>query len=228
MTGRMKTMKTMKNKKNKKNKTQREQKERTIGARFKEAAEGFKERAKSMTSEEQAKQTQESEQPENQQPEQEACEVDIKALQEELEKAKAQSDEYLDLAQRKQAEFANYRRRTEGIRAEAYDDGRRDAIAQLLPVVDNLERALAAAGEEENALKSGVEMVLRQTRDALTKMGVEEIDPQGQPFDAELMNAVMQGSTDEGEPGTVCMVLQKGYKLGERVIRHAMVKVVAG
>ena len=71
-------------------------------------------------------------------------------------------------------------------------------------------------------------MVLRQTRDALTKMGVEEIDPQGQPFDAELMNAVMQGSTDEGEPGTVCMVLQKGYKLGERVIRHAMVKVVAG
>ena len=225
MTGRMKTMK---NKKNKKNKTHREQKERTIGARFKEVAEGFKERAKSMTSEEQAKQTQESEQPENQQPEQEACEVDIKALQEELEKAKAQSDEYLDLAQRKQAEFANYRRRTEGIRAEAYDDGRRDAIAQLLPVVDNLERALAAAGEEGNALKSGVEMVLRQTRDALTKMGVEEIDPQGQPFDAELMNAVMQGSADEGEPGTVCMVLQKGYKLGERVIRHAMVKVVAG
>lgn len=225
MTGRMKTMK---NKKNKKNKTQREQKERTIGARFKEAAVGFKERAKSMTSEEQVKQTQESEQPENQQPEQEACEVDIKALQEELEKAKAQSDEYLDLAQRKQAEFANYRRRTEGIRAEAYDDGRREAISQLLPVVDNLERALAAAGEEENALKSGVEMVLRQTRDALTKMGVEEIDPQGQPFDAELMNAVMQGSADEGEPGTVCMVLQKGYKLGERVIRHAMVKVVAG
>lgn len=122
----------------------------------------------------------------------------------------------------------NYRRRTEGIRAEAFDDGRREAIGQLLPIVDNLERALAAAGEEENALKSGVEMVLRQTRDALTKMGVEEIDPQGQPFDAELMNAVMQGTAEEGEPGTVCMVLQKGYKLGERVIRHAMVKVVAG
>ena len=214
--------------KSKKNKSRKEQNERTLGERFKKAADGIKERAKSMTSEEQAKQTQESEQLENQQPEQEACEVDIKALQEELEKAKAQSDEYLDLAQRKQAEFANYRRRTEGVRQEAYDDGRRDAIAQLLPVVDNLERALAAAGEEENALKSGVEMVLRQTRDALTKMGVEEIDPQGQPFDAELMNAVMQGSADEGEPGTVCMVLQKGYKLGERVIRHAMVKVVAG
>ena len=222
MTSRIKTMK------NKKNKSRKEQNERTLGERFKKAADGIKERAKSMTSEEQAKQTQESEQPETQQPEQAACEVDIKALQEELEKAKAQSDEYLDLAQRKQAEFANYRRRTEGVRQEAYDDGRRDAIAQLLPVVDNLERALAAAGEEENAMKSGVEMVLRQTREALTKMGVEEIDPQGQPFDAELMNAVMQGSADEGEPGTVCMVLQKGYKLGERVIRHAMVKVVAG
>ena len=225
MTGRMKAMK---NKKNKKNKSRKEQTERTLGERFKEVAEGFKERAKSMTSEEQAAQAQEPEQPEKQQPEQDAPEADVKALQAELEKAKAQSDEYLDLAQRKQAEFANYRRRTEGVRQEAYDDGRRDAVSQLLPVVDNLERALAAAGEEENALKSGVEMVLRQTHDALTKMGVEEIDPQGQPFDAELMNAVMQGTADEGEPGTVCMVLQKGYKLGERVIRHAMVKVVAG
>ena len=221
-------MKAMKNKKNKKNKSQKAQ--QSFTERIAKAAGGFKERAKSMNSEEKAEQVQQPEQPETQQAQQESgeAEVDVKALQAELEKAKAQSDEYLDLAQRKQAEFANYRRRTEGIRAEAFDDGRREAIGQLLPIVDNLERALAAAGEEENALKSGVEMVLRQTRDALTKMGVEEIDPQGKPFDAELMNAVMQGTAEEGEPGTVCMVLQKGYKLGERVIRHAMVKVVAG
>ena len=221
-------MKAMKNKKNKKNKSQKAQ--QSFTERIAKAAGGFKERAKSMNSEEKAEQAQQPEQPETQQeqPNGGEAEVDVKALQAELEKAKAQSDEYLDLAQRKQAEFANYRRRTEGIRAEAFDDGRREAIGQLLPIVDNLERALAAAGEEENALKSGVEMVLRQTRDALTKMGVEEIDPQGKPFDAELMNAVMQGTAEEGEPGTVCMVLQKGYKLGERVIRHAMVKVVAG
>lgn len=220
-------MKTMKSKKNKKNKSQKAQ--QSFTERIAKAAGGFKERAKSMNSEEKAEQVQQPEQPETQQaqPEGGETEVDVKALQAELEKAKAQSDEYLDLAQRKQAEFANYRRRTEGIRAEAFDDGRREAISQLLPIVDNLERALAAAGEED-ALKSGVEMVLRQTRDALTKMGVEEIDPQGQPFDAELMNAVMQGTAEEGKPGTVCMVLQKGYKLGERVIRHAMVKVVAG
>ena len=220
-------MKTMKSKKNKKNKSQKAQ--QSFTERIAKAAGGFKERAKSMNSEEKAEQVQQPEQPETQQaqPEGGETEVDVKALQAELEKAKAQSDEYLDLAQRKQAEFANYRRRTEGIRAEAFDDGRREAISQLLPIVDNLERALAAAGEED-ALKSGVEMVLRQTREALTKMGVEEIDPQGQPFDAELMNAVMQGTAEEGEPVTVCMVLQKGYKLGERVIRHAMVKVVAG
>ena len=216
-------MKTMKSKKNKKNKSQKAQ--QSFTERIAKATGGFKERAKSMNSEEKAEQVQQPEQPETQQaqPEGGETEVDVKALQAELEKAKAQSDEYLDLAQRKQAEFANYRRRTEGIRAEAFDDGRREAISQLLPSrIDN-----RVAGEED-ALKSGVEMVLRQTRDALTKMGVEEIDPQGQPFDAELMNAVMQGTAEEGEPGTVCMVLQKGYKLGERVIRHAMVKVVAG
>ena len=180
------------------------------------------ERAKDMNSEEKILEQEEQVQ------ETEAVEIDVAALQEELAKAKAQCDEYLDLAQRKQAEFANYRRRTEGVRAEAFDDGRRDAVEKLLPVIDNLERALAAAGEEESALKSGVDMVLRQTKETFTKMGVEEIDPLGQPFDAELHNAVMQGTEDEGEPGTVCAVFQKGYKLGSRVIRFAMVKVVAG
>ena len=198
-----------------------------IRDRIREAAGGFKERAKNMNSEEKIQQ-----EAETQDVEKETESVDtesiIKALKDELEKSKAQSDEYLDLAQRKQAEFANYRRRNEGIRAESFDDGRRDVVGQMLPVLDNLERALAAAGEEQSALKEGVEMVYRQMKDAFSKMGVEEIDPQGQEFDAELMNAVMQGTPEEGEPGTVCMVLQKGYKLGARVIRHAMVKVVAG
>ena len=193
----------------------------SIRERMKHAADSLKERARNMNEETQMNQ----EAVENEQQAEET--VDVAALQKELEETKAQRDEYLDLAQRKQAEFANYRRRTESVRAEAFDDGRREAIDKLLPVVDNLERALAAAGEE-SSLKSGVEMVLRQTLDALTKMGVETIDPMGQPFDAELHNAVMQGSEDEGEPGTVCLVLQKGYKLGSRVIRHAMVKVVAG
>ena len=195
---------------------------RTLRDRMKRAADSLKERAKNMNEE-----TQMNQEPlENEQPAEETA-PDAEALAKELEETKAQRDEYLDLVQRKQAEFANYRRRTESVRAEAYDDGRRDAIDKLLPVVDNLERAIAAAGED-SALRDGVEMVLRQTLDALAKMGVETIDPMGQPFDAELHNAVMQGGQDEGEPGTVCLVLQKGYKLGSRVIRHAMVKVVAG
>ena len=189
--------------------------------KIRHAADSIKERAKNMNSEEKVLEQEQVE-------ETQAVELDAAALKEELEKTKAQCEEYLDMAQRKQAEFANYRRRTEGVRAEAFDDGRRDAIDKLLPVIDNLERALAAAGEEESALKSGVEMVLRQTKESFTKMGVEEIDPIGQPFDAEYHNAVMQGTEEEGEPGTVCAVFQKGYKLGNRVIRHAMVKVVAG
>lgn len=193
----------------------------SLRERMKKAADSLKERARNMNEETQLHQ----EQPEEQQAEETA--VDTQALVKELEETRAQRDEYLDLVQRKQAEFANYRRRTEGIRQEAFDDGRREAIDKLLPIVDNLERALGAAGED-SPLKSGVEMVLRQTLDALAKMGVETIDPLGQPFDAELHNAVMQGGEDEGEPGTVCLVLQKGYKLGSRVIRHAMVKVVAG
>ena len=197
----------------------------TLGERIRKAAQNLKdksERAKNMSEENKTAQEQETAQETTEQV------VDVAALQAELEKSKAQCDEYLDLAQRKQAEFANYRRRTEGVRQEAFDDGRRDAIDKLLPVIDNLERALAAAGENEGGLKAGVEMVLRQTKETFSKMGVEEIDPLGQPFDAELHNAVMQGSEDEGKPGTVCLVLQKGYKLGNRVIRHAMVKVVAG
>lgn len=141
-------MKAMKNKKNKKNKSQKAQ--QSFTERIAKAAGGFKERAKSMNSEEKAEQAQQPEQPETQaQQESGEAEVDVKALQAELEKAKAQSDEYLDLAQRKQAEFANYRRRTEGVRAEAFDDGRREAIGQLLPIVDNLERALAAAAKKK-------------------------------------------------------------------------------
>ena len=204
----------------------------TIRERVKQAAGSLKERQRTMNEETQVQQEGKApEQPEQtaapEEELQESAQAEAEALSKELEQTRAQRDEYLDLAQRKQAEFANYRRRTEGVRQEAYDDGRRDTIEKLLPVVDNLERALGAAGEE-SALRSGVEMVLRQTLDTLAKLGVETIDPLGQPFDAELHNAVMQGSAEEGEPGTVCLVLQKGYKLGARVIRHAMVKVVAG
>ncbi|HIQ72056.1 MAG TPA: nucleotide exchange factor GrpE [Candidatus Onthenecus intestinigallinarum] len=161
-------------------------------------------------------------------PEAQAAAPDAAEWQQKLGEAEQKIEEYLSLAQRVQADFDNFRRRNSAVRAEAYEDGRRDTVKELLPVLDNIERALASAGEEESALKTGVEMVHRGLMETLKRMGVEAIDRLGEPFDPELENAVLQGGEDEGEPGTVCAVLQKGYRLGNRVLRHAMVKVVAG
>ena len=143
-----------------------------------------------------------------------------------LAAAEAKAEEYLNMAQRVQADFDNYRRRTKATRAEAYEDGAREFIKQLLPVVDNLERAIAQESSDES-LMTGVKLVYKQMMDALEKRGVTVIDRQGEKFDPNLENAVLQGTPDEGEPGTVCAVLQKGYQMGDQVIRHAMVKVVA-
>lgn len=158
-------------------------------------------------------------------PEQEAAGQE---MEQRLADALAKCEEYIGLAQRVQADFDNFRRRNNAVRAEAYEEGKRDTVEKLLPVLDNIERALAAAQDEESPLRSGVELVHKGLWETMQHLGVEVIDRQGEVFDPELENAVLQGSEDEGEPGTVCAVLQKGYKVGSRVVRHAMVKVVAG
>ena len=148
------------------------------------------------------------------------------AQAEALAAAIAKQEEYLNMAQRVQADFENFRRRNNSVRAESFEDGARDFIKNILPVIDNLERALAAESHDE-ALHEGVSMVYRQLMDVMEKRGVTAIDRTGEKFDPNLENAVMQGDASEGEPGTVCAVLMKGYKLGDHVLRHAMVKVVA-
>ena len=154
-----------------------------------------------------------------------AAEADKAAA--ELEEAKGKAAEYLAMAQRVQADFENFRRRNESVRADAYADGRKDVAAVMLPVLDNLERALDAAKDSpDEALRSGVEMVLKQMTDAYQKLDVKPIDRLGEKFDPNLENAILQGTPEDGEPGTVCQVLQKGYLIGEKVLRHAMVKVV--
>ena len=148
-------------------------------------------------------------------------------LGEALAAANAKAEEYLTLAQRVQADFDNYRRRNQSARSEAFEDGARAFVTTLLPVLDNLERALSAAKDSPDlALKEGVEMVLRQLSDAFEKRGVTPIARVGEPFDPSLENAVLQGAPEDGEPGTVCEVFQKGYQMGSTVLRHAMVKVV--
>ena len=151
--------------------------------------------------------------------------IDVAALQSELEQTAKKNEEYLNMLARTQADFDNFRRRNESVRADSFAEGQRAVVAAMLPVLDNLERALDAAAED-SPLKSGVELTLKQMRAACEKLGVTEINRLGEKFDPNLENAIMQGAPEDGEPGTVCMVLQKGYMMGKNVVRHAMVKVV--
>ena len=146
---------------------------------------------------------------------------------EELAAAVAKQEEYLNMAQRVQADFENFRRRNQNVRKEAFDEGARAFATTLLPVIDNMERAVAAAqNSSDESLRSGVEMVYRQLCEAFEKRGITTIDREGEKFDPNLENAVMQGTPEDGEPGTVCEVFQKGYQMEGMVLRHAMVKVV--
>ena len=156
---------------------------------------------------------------------QETPEPEKNPLQAALEAAAAKADEYLTLAQRVQADFENFRRRNESVRADSFAEGQRSAVTAILDVRDNLERALPLA-EEGTPLSEGLALTLKNLTAAFDKLGVKEISRLGEKFDPNLENAVMQGSPDEGEPGTVCAVFQKGYEMNGRVLRHALVKVV--
>ena len=149
--------------------------------------------------------------------------IDVAALT----AAAAKADEYLALAQRTQADFDNFRRRNESVRADAFADGQRSVATAMLAVLDKLERALQAPAAEGDSLRTGVEMTHKQMLAAYEKLGVTVIDRLGEKFDPNLEDAVMQGSSEEGEPGTVCAVFQKGYIMNGHLLRAAMVKVVA-
>lgn len=141
-----------------------------------------------------------------------------------LETAVKQRDEYLDSLRRSQADFQNFKRRNQTARADGYQDGLCDAITAMLPVIDNLERALDAA-QEGDPLADGVRMTLKMMLDALARFGFEEVPAKGEEFDPEKHNAVMRETGDE--PGKVLEVFQKGYKVKDKIIRYAMVKVAA-
>lgn len=154
--------------------------------------------------------------------EQEVQQASIDEWREALELAVKQRDEYLDSYRRAQADFQNFKRRNQTARSDGYMDGTCDAIEALLPVIDNLERALDAA-QENDPLAEGVKMTLRMLFDNLKKFGFEEVPALGEEFDPEKHNAVMREQTDD--PGKVIEVFQKGYRVKEKIIRYAMVKV---
>src|SRR4051794_5553978 len=133
---------------------------------------------------------------------------------------------YLELAQRTQAEFENYRKRAARDAAQAGERAKANLIRELLPVVDNLERALATANPEEDHLAEGVRLVHVELVNTLERNGIKAFDPAGEPFDPTFHEAL---STRPGENGSgvVLDVVEKGYKLGDAVIRPARVIVSA-
>ena len=139
----------------------------------------------------------------------------------ESEKALAEKDkQYQYLA----AEYDNFRRRSAKEKTDAYSNAKADAALAFLPVFDNLQRALAAPCTDE-AYTKGVEMTMTQLRQVLEKLGITEIDALNQPFDPNLHNAVMHVDDDSVGESTVVEVFQSGFKMGDKVIRFAMVKV---
>ena len=145
----------------------------------------------------------------------------------ELEKQLAAKEEELtsltDQYQRMLAEYANYKRRTEQEKMQIGAFTKAELLTELLTSVDNMEKAIAAPAGDE--YKTGVDLVLRQFMDALQKLGLESVGVEGEPFDPNVHNAIMREDADGVEEETVSAVFQKGYKLGDRVLRPAMVKV---
>lgn len=143
--------------------------------------------------------------------------------------AEQKRDEYLAMAQRVQADFDNYRKRNASLRTEVADDAVRDAVKEVLPSLDNLERALAAAkaAGEAGSLYTGVEMTLRGFEEALKKLGMERVEAApGTVFDPEKHNAVMMTEADEEHPeGTIIECFQTGFAVRGKVVRYAMVRV---
>jgi molecular chaperone GrpE len=154
-------------------------------------------------------------------------ETDLDAL---LVDTQRERDEYLDLAKRTKADFENFRRRMTAEAQAAAARGRGELIRDVVPVLDDLERALQAAGldpegDSEDGLAHGVLLVFRSLRDSLSRNGIESVDPKGEKFDPMVHEALSTQPVEGTESGVVVEVLQKGYRLGDQLIRPARVVV---
>nr|WP_294531033.1 nucleotide exchange factor GrpE [uncultured Blautia sp.] len=140
------------------------------------------------------------------------------------DKFEQQVEELTDRLKRNMAEFDNFRKRTEKEKASMYVIGARDIVEKILPVVDNFERGLAQAPEDD-AFADGMKMIYKQLMTALDEMGVKEIEAKGKEFDPNLHNAVMHVEDENAGTNEVVEVFQKGYTYKDFVVRHSMVKV---
>ena len=144
-----------------------------------------------------------------------------------LARTQRERDEYLDLARRSQADFENYRKRAAREAALAGERAKSGLVRELLPVVDNLERALASAGESEQHLAEGVRLVHSELIAVLERNGVQQFDPSGERFDPGEHEALSMRPQDGAESGVVLDVVEKGYRANGTVLRPARVVVSA-
>ena len=158
------------------------------------------------------------EQKDSQKTEKNTAESETEKLQKELAASKEAHIRTL-------AEYDNYRKRSTKEKQAAYGDAKADCIKELLPMMDNFERAIAAEATDVEGFKKGVEMIFKNFTDVLSKLGVEAFGEKGEKFDPNIHNGVMHVEDEELPENSVAEVFSKGYKLGDRILRPAMVKV---
>jgi molecular chaperone GrpE len=161
-----------------------------------------------------------------------ATRAELRRVEAELKKLTDERQEMNERLARRQAEFDNFRKRTERERTETYQRALGEVVRRLLPVLDNLERALDAErvvevreSEEFRHFLHGVELINRQLGGVLESLGVEVVPTVGERFDPHVHEAVATEETDAHEPDTVTQEMQRGYRLGDKLLRPAMVKV---
>lgn len=154
----------------------------------------------------------------------------VSDLQTQVDSLAAERASLYDQLLRRQAEFENYRKRVERERSVLYQRGRDDVLLQFLPVVDNFERALESLESSEGdaeALRHGVELIHKQFKDALSKFGLEPVESVGQTFDPHLHEAVTTEPSDKHKENTIIEEFQRGYRIGNKLLRPAKVKVAS-
>ncbi len=142
------------------------------------------------------------------------------------EKLEAELNETKDKLLRVMAEYDNFRKRSQKEKEMAYGDTKASTIAEFLPVYDNFERAMSADATDLDSFKKGIEMIFNQYGETFKKLGVESFGAKGDEFDPNIHNAVMHGEDEELPENSISDVFSTGYKMGDRVIRPAIVKVV--
>lgn len=148
----------------------------------------------------------------------------LEAVKEENEKAKAEIEKLKDIQMRLAAEYDNFRKRSQREKDSLFADVTASSVAALLPIIDNVERALAVENASANDMRKGVEMINTQAVQAFEKLGVTSFGAAGEEFDPNIHHCVGTANVEDIESGKIAVVLQKGYKLGEKVIRPAMVQ----